>query len=61
VYPPVTDTGWITDEVRAFVEASSDHVHVSDPADVAEVTDGSARTPPASSPATSSACGSACP
>jgi len=37
VYPPVTDTGWITDEVRAFVEASSDHVHVADPADVAEV------------------------
>jgi 3-oxoacyl-[acyl-carrier protein] reductase len=37
VYPPVTDTGWITDEVRAFVDASSDHVHVADPAEVAEV------------------------
>jgi 3-oxoacyl-[acyl-carrier protein] reductase len=37
VYPPVTDTGWITDEVRAFVAASADHVHVAEPAEVAEV------------------------
>jgi 3-oxoacyl-[acyl-carrier protein] reductase len=37
VYPPVTDTGWITDEVRAFVAASTDHVHVAQPAEVAEV------------------------
>jgi 3-oxoacyl-[acyl-carrier protein] reductase len=37
VYPPVTDTGWVTDEVRAFVAASSDHVHVASPSDVAEV------------------------
>lgn len=37
VYPPVTDTGWITDEVRAFVDASPDHVHIADPTDVAEV------------------------
>lgn len=37
VYPPVTDTGWITEEVRAFVEASSDHVHIAQPAEVAEV------------------------
>lgn len=37
VYPPVTDTGWITDEVRAFVARSSDHVHVADPGDVARV------------------------
>jgi len=37
VYPPVTDTGWITDEVRAFVDTSSDHVHIAEPADVAEV------------------------
>lgn len=37
VYPPVTDTGWITQEVRAFVEASTDHVHVAKPAEVAEV------------------------
>lgn len=37
LYPPVTDTGWVTDEVRAFVDASPDHVHVADPAEVAEV------------------------
>jgi 3-oxoacyl-[acyl-carrier protein] reductase len=37
VYPPVTDTGWITDDIRTFVEASTDHVHIAEPADVAEV------------------------
>jgi 3-oxoacyl-[acyl-carrier protein] reductase len=37
VYPPVTDTGWVTDEVRSFVEDSSDHLHVAQPEDVAAV------------------------
>ncbi|MDP1795443.1 MAG: SDR family oxidoreductase [Acidimicrobiales bacterium] len=37
VHPPVTDTGWVTDEVRAFVAQSTDHVHVATPDDVAEV------------------------
>ena len=37
VYPPVTDTGWVTDDVREFVRQSSDHIHVADPADVARV------------------------
>lgn len=37
VYPPVTDTGWVTDEVRAFVAADSEHHHVAEPAEVAEV------------------------
>lgn len=37
VYPPVTDTGWVTDEVRAFVDRSTDHWHVAEPAAVAEV------------------------
>jgi 3-oxoacyl-[acyl-carrier protein] reductase len=37
VYPPVTDTGWVTDEVRRFVAESDDHHHVADPAEVAEV------------------------
>jgi 3-oxoacyl-[acyl-carrier protein] reductase len=37
VYPPVTDTGWVTDEVRAFVEASTEHWHVAEPEEVAEV------------------------
>jgi len=37
VYPPVTDTGWITDDVRRFVDQSDDHWHVSPPEDIAEV------------------------
>ena len=37
VYPPVTDTGWVTDEVRAFVEQSGDHFHVGSPDQVAAV------------------------
>ncbi|WP_199516330.1 SDR family NAD(P)-dependent oxidoreductase [Nucisporomicrobium flavum] len=37
VHPPVTDTGWVTDEVRAFVERSTAHVHVATPAEVAGV------------------------
>lgn len=37
VYPPVTDTGWITDEVRAFVAGDPDHHHVAEPSEVAEV------------------------
>jgi len=28
VCPLVTDTGWVTDEVRRFVEQSPDHTHV---------------------------------
>jgi 3-oxoacyl-[acyl-carrier protein] reductase len=37
VYPPVTDTGWITDEVRAFVAGDMDHHHIADPSEVADV------------------------
>jgi 3-oxoacyl-[acyl-carrier protein] reductase len=37
LYPPVTDTGWVTDEVRNMVVASADHVHVATPGEVAEV------------------------
>lgn len=37
VYPPVTDTGWVTDEVRRFVKGSTDHLHVAEPEDVATV------------------------
>jgi 3-oxoacyl-[acyl-carrier protein] reductase len=37
IYPPVTDTGWINDEVRAFVANDPDHHHVADPEEVAEV------------------------
>jgi 3-oxoacyl-[acyl-carrier protein] reductase len=37
VYPPVTDTGWVTDEVREAVRTSTDHVHVAHPDEVAAV------------------------
>lgn len=37
VYPPVTDTGWITDAVRDFVARDHDHHHVADPSEVADV------------------------
>jgi 3-oxoacyl-[acyl-carrier protein] reductase len=37
VYPPVTDTGWVNDEVRAGVAASTEHTHVATPEEVADV------------------------
>lgn len=37
VYPPVTDTGWVTDEVREYVARSPEHFNVAEPAEVAEV------------------------
>jgi 3-oxoacyl-[acyl-carrier protein] reductase len=37
VHPPVTDTGWVTDAVREFVEHSAEHHHVATPDEVAEV------------------------
>lgn len=37
VHPPVTDTGWITDDVRAVVATSSEHDGIADPDDVAKV------------------------
>lgn len=37
VYPPVTDTGWVTDAVREFVAGSPEHTHVATPEEVAEV------------------------
>lgn len=37
VQPPVTDTGWVTDEVRRGVAASPTHMHVATPQQVAEV------------------------
>jgi 3-oxoacyl-[acyl-carrier protein] reductase len=37
VYPPVTDTGWVTDEVRAAVAASSELFHVAEAEEVAAV------------------------
>ena len=37
VHPPVTDTGWINDEVRAFVAADHAHHHIAEPSEVAGV------------------------
>lgn len=37
IYPPVTDTGWIVDEVREFVANDHQHHHVAEPEEVAEV------------------------
>jgi 3-oxoacyl-[acyl-carrier protein] reductase len=37
VFPPVTDTGWVTDAVRNFVQESATHFHVASPDQVAAV------------------------
>ncbi len=37
VYPPVTDTGWVTDAVREHVRESATLIHIVEPEDVAEV------------------------
>lgn len=37
VYPPVTDTGWVTPEVRRHVEERTDLIHIAEPSDVASV------------------------
>jgi len=35
VHPPVTDTGWVTDEVRRHVEERPDLIHIASPDEVA--------------------------
>jgi 3-oxoacyl-[acyl-carrier protein] reductase len=37
VHPPVTDTGWVTPEIAAAIEASKDMFHVAQPEEVADV------------------------
>lgn len=37
VHPPITDTGWITAEVRSALTAGRDHVRIATPEQVAEV------------------------
>ncbi len=37
VHPPVTDTGWVTDEVRESVRRDPAHFHVAQPEEVAEI------------------------
>jgi len=36
VYPPVTDTGWVTDKVRKNVRLRPDLIHIVDPQEVAQ-------------------------
>lgn len=36
-YPPVTDTGWVTDEVRRSVEERRDLIHIVEPEKVARI------------------------
>jgi 3-oxoacyl-[acyl-carrier protein] reductase len=37
VYPPVTDTGWVTEEIRRYVVGRLDLVHIAEADDVARV------------------------
>ena len=37
VYPPVTDTGWVTGTIREYVAASPGLIHIASPGEVAEV------------------------
>lgn len=37
VHPPVTDTGWVTDDVRRHVEERPDLIHIVSPDEVADV------------------------
>jgi len=37
VHPPVTDTGWVTEEVRQHVAERADLIHIASPDEVAEV------------------------
>jgi 3-oxoacyl-[acyl-carrier protein] reductase len=37
VHPPITDTGWVTDDVRAWVESTEEFFDVAQPSQVAEV------------------------
>ena len=37
VHPPVTDTGWITEDVRRYVAGRPDLIHIAEPAHVADI------------------------
>jgi 3-oxoacyl-[acyl-carrier protein] reductase len=37
VYPPVTDTGWVTDEVRQAVDKSTTLFRIAQPDEVADI------------------------
>jgi 3-oxoacyl-[acyl-carrier protein] reductase len=37
VHPPVTDTGWITEDVRRYVDGRADLIHIAQPREVADI------------------------
>jgi 3-oxoacyl-[acyl-carrier protein] reductase len=37
IHPPITDSGWVNDAIREFAATSSEHFHVAEPAEVADV------------------------
>lgn len=37
IHPPITDTGWVNDNVREFAATDREHFHVAEPAEVARV------------------------
>ncbi len=37
IHPPITDSGWVNDGVREFAATSTDHFHVAEPSEVANV------------------------
>ena len=37
IHPPITDSGWVNDGIREFAATSSEHFHVAEPAEVANV------------------------
>jgi len=37
VHPPITDSGWVNDDIRAFAATSTEQFHVAEPGEVATV------------------------
>ena len=37
IHPPVTDTGWISDDVRRYVAGRPDLIHIAEPSEVADI------------------------
>jgi 3-oxoacyl-[acyl-carrier protein] reductase len=37
IHPPITDSGWVNDAIRAFATNRSEHFHIAEPDDVAAV------------------------
>jgi 3-oxoacyl-[acyl-carrier protein] reductase len=37
IFPPVTDTGWVTPEVVEAVQHSKEHIHIASPREVADI------------------------